>query len=287
MPKLKMPKPWVATQKGSYSRSLPRGIMEYIPADEAFFLRVKRGTSKVVADSWGPWRGVLEDEAQIAEEMDRFYEQLESSGWTTMAYREPQGDGRTHDANKPNMVRALSRLPRSPLIPWVLRDMLDSDRASNGKSVSGGVLRTAGHDFHVEYFGQMWDGSPSDRIWLTLQGPGQSKRTEGGKRLMMDLPQLDAMIDFLVGIRGNMAPKETTDAITNEFRVGHPGEDNATRLHRMREHANGMNAIMAELKESSPEQLATILAMTRMINAGDMTVELVYGPDDGTDVNVH
>jgi hypothetical protein len=287
MPKLKMPKPWVATEKGSYSRPLPRGIMEYIPAEEAFYLRVKRGTSMVVADSWGPWRGVLEDEAQIAEEMDRFYEQLESSGWTAMAYREPQGDGSTHEANKPNMVRALAKLPRSPLIPWVLRDMLDSDRASNGKSVSGGVLRTAGHDFHVEFFGRMWDGSPSDRIWLTLQNPGQSKRTVGGKRLMMDLPQVDALLDFLLGIRQNMAPKETADAIRRGFRVGQPGEDNAARLFRMRQHAHAMDAVLAELKESSPEQLATILAMTRMINAGDMTVELVYGPDDIADVNVH
>jgi hypothetical protein len=282
-----MPKPWVATQKGSYSRPLLRGVMEYIPADEAFHLRVNRGTSKVVTDSWGPWRGVLEDEAQIAEEMDRFYEQLEASGWTSMAYRDPEGYGGTSEANKPNMVRALAKLPRSPLIPWVLRDMLDSDRASNGKSVSGGVLRTAGHDFHVEYFGRMWDGSPAERIWLTLQNPGQSKRTEGGKRLMLDLPQVDALIDFLVGIREGMAPKDAADAVTHGFRVGQPGEDNATRLHRMREHANGMNAILAELKESSPDQLATILAMTRMINAGDMTVELVYGPEDGVDVNVH
>ncbi|MBY3151178.1 hypothetical protein HFO56_01990 [Rhizobium laguerreae] len=172
MPKIKMPGPWVATRKGTYSRPLARGVMVYNPAAEEFFLRVNRGTSKVVADSWGPWRGVVEDEDLIAAEMDRLYEQLESAGWTTMAYREPEGDGWTHEANKPNMVRALAKIPRSPLIPWVLLDMLDSDRASNGKAVAGGVLRTAGHDFDVEYFGRMWDRSPADRIWLTLQNPG-------------------------------------------------------------------------------------------------------------------
>ncbi|MCS4089590.1 hypothetical protein [Rhizobium sp. BK176] len=287
MPKFKMPKPWVATGKGSYSRPLPRGVMVYNPEEECFFLSVNRGTSKVVGDRWGPWRGVLEDEARIAEEMDRLYEQLEASGWTTMAYRDPEGYGRTHEANKPNMVKALAKIPRSPLIPWILRDMLDSDRASRGKAVSGGVLRAAGHDFHVEYFGRMWDGAPADHIWLTLQNPGQSKRTEGGKRLQMDLHQVDAMLDFLIGVRENLAPKETADAITHEFRVGQPGEDNATRLLRMRQHAQGMNAVLEELKESSPEQLATILAMTRMINAGDMTVELVYGPEDEAGANVH
>jgi hypothetical protein len=261
--------------------------MTYTPAAEAFHLLVYRGTSKVIDDSWGPWRGVLEDEAQIAEEMERFYEQLEASGWTTMPYREPQGDGSTHEANIPNMVRALAKLPRSTLIPWTLLDMLDSDRASRGKAVSGGVLRAAGHDFHAEYFGRMWDGAPSDRMWLTVQKPGLSKRTVGGERLMMDLPQVDALIDFLVDIRGNMAPKAVADAVTHGFRVPQPGEDHAARLDRMRDHAVGMNSILSELKESSPQQLATILAMTRMINAGDMTVELVYGPDDVADVNVH
>ncbi|MBY3151179.1 hypothetical protein HFO56_01995 [Rhizobium laguerreae] len=111
--------------------------------------------------------------------------------------------------------------------------------------------------------------------------------TEGCKRLMLDLPQVDSLLDFLVDIRQNMAPKQTADAATHGIRVGRPEDTAADRIARMREHALGMEAILGELKESSQDQLATILAMTRMINAGDMTVELIYGPEDETEVNVH
>ncbi|MCV9963536.1 hypothetical protein OIU34_16660 [Pararhizobium sp. BT-229] len=288
MPKIKMPKPWKAgSRKGTYFRPTPYGLLVYEPAEEEFRLEVKRGTSAGICDRWGPWRGVLDDEEAILGEAAKWYQELEKAGWTTMPYRDPQGEAGTHEANRPHMVAALAKLPRCELIPSILLDMLDSDRASKGKAVAGGVLRVASHDFHLEQFGNFWAGAPADRVWLTIQNPGQSKRTVGGKRLSLDIHQIDALLDFLVGARAGMAPKETTDAVQKQIRHGLPDEAPADRIARMRHHSLIMDAILAELSDSTPEQLETVLAMTQMINAGDMTVDVIYGPEGEPDGQVH
>jgi hypothetical protein len=288
MPKVKMPKPWKAgTGRGTYFRPLPYGLLIYDPAEEKFHLEVKRGTSSRICDHWGPWRGGLDDETVIISNADRLYSELESAGWTTMPYRDPQGETATHEANTPLMIASLARIPRSMLIPKTLLNMLDSDRAAKGKAVSSGVLKAAGHDFHVEQFGNFWDGAPADRIWLTIQNPGSSKRTVGGKRLDMDIHQLDALLNFLMDARAGMAPKEITDAIQKPLRRGFPDDAPADRMARMREHATMVNQILVELEDATTERLGTVLAMTQMLKTGEMTVEVAYAEPDGAEGNFH
>ncbi|MCZ7861891.1 hypothetical protein O9X98_10930 [Agrobacterium salinitolerans] len=288
MPKPKMPKPWKAgSRKGTYFRPLPHGLLIYDPSAERFHLEVKRGTSARICDHWGPWQGVLEDEAEIIVKTEALYADLERGGWTTMPYRDPQGEIRTHEANTPHMVAALARIPRSTLIPWVLLHMLDSDRAAKGKAVSSGVLRTGGHDFHVEQYGNLWGAIPADRMLLTVQNPGQSKRAVGGKRLDLDIHQLDALIHFLIDARAGMAPEETVEAIQKPIRHGIEGEAPANRLARMQQHAMIVHAILGELEHATPERLETVLAMTQMINAGDMTVDVIYADPNEAEGNIH
>jgi hypothetical protein len=261
--------------------------MIFNPEKEKYYLEVKRGTSQCVEDQWGPWCGDLEGESMVLEQMEKWHATLDAAGWITLPYRDPEGEIGTHEANRPNMVRSLAKLPRCELIPSTLLDMLDSDRASNGNAVAAGVLRAAGQDFHVDFLGRLWDGAPCERIWLTIQEPGNSKRTEGGKRLSLDLPQVDALLDFLIDVRKGMAPKETANGILNPAVGSLAGETPLERMASLRRHARFIEAILAELSKSTPERLGTILAIARMINSGEMTVDLVYGPDDEVEYTIN
>lgn len=288
MPKIKMPEPWKkGSRKGTFERLCEIGTLVFEPSRELFFLRVARGASSLSFDDWGPWSGVLEDEQSVMLEAGVWHAELVRSGWTTMEYRDFADPNVGKEASTALMLSVLTRMKRSPLIPRTLCHQLDSDRARRRKSVSDGVLRTAASDFHCEALGSAWEGGPFATLWLTIQKPGMPKRAEGGRRVEFDVHQLDAFIDYLAAYRGRMVEMETLTGILNPDAAFAEGIDaraaHATRL----AHMQGVAAVLDELSRSTPENMATILAMAQMINAGDMTAEIYYPPGEEFTGPVH
>lgn len=274
-----MPAPWNRTkQKGRWYRPIEGGNLVFEPAAENWKFEVARGTSAETTDLWGGWRGCLEDEAAVIDLARDLLAKLAKAGWTTMKISDAHAVQGMKEENEKAMLTVLAKLSRSTLIPVNLLRMLDSARAAEGKAVAGDVLRVAAQDIHFEKLGSgWWNGMPSFTAWLTVQDPGVAKRRDGGKRLVLDVHGLDALIDYLVDARKGMVTLETFREINEQLGSSIGVESNAERVAMIRDRSDAMSALHAELSDTTLEQLETVLIMTQMIKSGDMTVDFIRG----------
>jgi hypothetical protein len=276
-----MPEPWKRTHPaGFYFVPFGGGHMIFGPAKQEWWFSVPRGASPYV-DRWGPWHGAFDEVEKISQEIKEWEAAMRRAGWFKMKLSKSASSGSSFTkADCETMERHTSRLPRCELIPRYLLVPADKALAAKGKAQTSKLIRVGGLDVANDTTRDWWEPKVDSTVDLSFREPGGKRFSPGSRRMNLDAPSIDALISFLLDVRGQMVSKEAGEAVHAQVSHVAQHEDMHTRF-RMRVEAGAeTSALFKELESATTEQVATIRAMAQMILKGDMEVELFYAGDD-------
>jgi hypothetical protein len=281
--KVVLPTPWRKYRRWDdvFFQDFGHGSIVFYPASNHWYLSAPRGlVAGAGTDDWGPWEYPLDREQEARAALAAWEKKLERIGWFKLPLFEA---GSGHVAQ---LTPLIARLPRCKMIPSYFLGWLDEREAQAGRAVSqsGRILRIGAMDVHHHVSKAVDAGFYLETdVDLVITRPGDSpeRNNRDAKRLHLSATELDAMIDFLMGLRSNLVDDETAQAANTRTFEWLPGDSGSgspagmqNRFRRIQQRAAEVNAVVKDLAGLEPDDFTAIQQLVSLLSQGISPTEL-------------